>query len=312
MVSLSIFKKFLFLKIIFALLSGCLLIQELITFFFTRPTFSSTSRSEMQPHHYPDIVVCPFQGFDQQKLIEAGYWTSYDFFLGEIKDAGGFGWNGSNSTTNNVVHNVTVIRHSQDCPVLKVKLMSKERKIIRKVLKMMPSQISHPSGRCCRGLIPEEANSSVIFSAFIQMMVSQNVNIENYWIHLSDQLSATFFHRVKFNMFGQKLKFSKDHLGYYTYMIQMHEEQHIHNEDLFPCVTMIHQEPYKYHECLEKNFLHQNSKFLNCSPPWMTETPGLWCDDKVNITAETTEFFKFIINGAGDEKKCPPPCNKIW
>ena len=94
--------------------------------------------------------------------------------------------------------------------------------------------------------------------------------------------------------------------------LKVHEENHINDENLFPCVTQTHKEPYEFHKCLEKNFLNQNSKFLNCSPPWMTETHDLWCKDKVNFTKEATEFFKFIINGSGEERKCPPPCNKMW
>ena len=289
---LNIFKNFLFLKILFALLSGCLLIQEFINFIFVKPTYTSTSRTSIQPHQYPDILVCPFLGFDQRKLIEAGYWTSYDYFLGEMIESGGSGWKGNSSKSAilDVVNNITVIRSSKDCPVLKVKLMKKDRKIIKKVLNMKPSQISHPAGRCCHGLMPEEANSTVIFSALIQMMVSQDVNITQYRVHLSDQLSTTFFHRDKFNTYGPRLKFSKDNLGYHTYRIQIHEERHIQDENLVSCLT--YPKPGEFHECLERDFLKQNSKFLNCSPPWMTETVDLWCRGKMNITKNAEEFVK--------------------
>ena len=48
----------------------------------------------------------------------------------------------------------------------------------------------------------------------------------------------------------------------------------------------------EFHECLERDFLKRNYKFLNCSPPWMTETVDLWCRGKMNITKNAEEFVK--------------------
>ena len=52
---MNILRDFLFLKVIFAfaLLSGGLLIQEIFTFLFIKPTFTSMSRSGIQPPHHP-------------------------------------------------------------------------------------------------------------------------------------------------------------------------------------------------------------------------------------------------------------------
>ena len=112
----------------------------------------------------------------------------------------------------------------------------------------------------------------------------------NIHFTITSQLSTTFFHRDKFNTYETRLKFSKDNLGYHTYRIQIHEERHIQDENLVSCLT--YPKPGEFHECLERDFLNQNSKFLNCSPPWMTETVDLWCRGKMNITKNAEEFVK--------------------
>ena len=70
----------------------------------------------------------------------------------------------------------------------------------------------------------------------------------------------------------------------------------------------------EYGGCIEKEMRRQNSKFLNCTPPWMTDNRNLWCEGflKNNITGKSykqyTQFIEEIMTSDGNSGKCSVPC----
>ena len=61
----NLWLRFRFLKFSFFLVTAYFLYQELVLF-LSKPTFISISKYEIQPSNFPDILICPLAGFDQE------------------------------------------------------------------------------------------------------------------------------------------------------------------------------------------------------------------------------------------------------
>ena len=71
-----LFKDHRILKIIFVFLTFYLLIEDIILFLIIKPTLTSGTQRRIGPQDFPDILVCPEEGFDLNTLIEFGYSNS--------------------------------------------------------------------------------------------------------------------------------------------------------------------------------------------------------------------------------------------
>ena len=69
-----------------------------------------------------------------------------------------------------------------------------------------------------------------------------------------------------------------------------------------------------YGKCMEMEIVRQNSHFLNCTPPWMTDSEDLWCRGKYKFDSEEAasnygHFLHDIGIGEADPGECSIPCN---
>ena len=66
---------------------------------------------------------------------------------------------------------------------------------------------------------------------------------------------------------------------------------------------------------MEMGIVRQNSHFLNCTPPWMTDSEDLWCKGKYKIDSEeaASNYGHFLhdkgIGEAEDPGEYSIPCN---
>ena len=69
-------------------------------------------------------------------------------------------------------------------------------------------------------------------------------------------------------------------------------------------------------QCLERTYLQQTLARLNCTPPWITDQPDLWCRTLLDLSAEHSNsvdfFLSSIINDRADKGDCLPSCQSIW
>ena len=68
-----------------------------------------------------------------------------------------------------------------------------------------------------------------------------------------------------------------------------------------------------YAKCVEHEIVKDNSQYLNCTPPWMTDDEDLWCKEKVtfNSSINASLYFQFLNSLGmveGKPKECLPPC----
>ena len=107
-------------------------------------------------------------------------------------------------------------------------------------------------------------------------------------------------------MLGDKLVSSKD--GYMVYKVKILEESNIEGDPKYPC------KEYKimgqYAKCLENEVIKEHSKFINCTPPWMTKNEDLWCKGKYK--RENMRDYGTFLDKIGISEikldKCQVPC----
>ena len=156
------------------------------------------------------------------------------------------GWigNNSNTTPEDIINDISVIRTVDDCPQTKVnmKLSEKDNDQIQYVaLSFELTTEVYPSGRCCRAIIPDQASSWTISGLLLKIETKDHLpSVEGFQVHLSDRESANVFHRNKFNIDGIELKASKKTLGYILYNLKMYTAIHLENDRKYPCKNYLH------------------------------------------------------------------------
>ena len=122
-------------------------------------------------------------------------------------------------------------------------------------------------------------------------------------------MAASYFYQHKY-MLGNKLESPKE--GFMKYKVKVLEDIKLEDDPKKPCTD------YKirgeYARCVENEIIQQNLKYLNCTPPWMTENKDLWCKGmhKVdNLTSRNFSNFVDDINyGEASNGKCMVPCRE--
>ena len=74
--------------------TGWLLMQIMMDFFILRPTFTAVEDVKLSQIHFPDVLVCLENGFDQKQLQQYEYDASFRYFLGWSRLNNFVGWSG--------------------------------------------------------------------------------------------------------------------------------------------------------------------------------------------------------------------------
>ena len=93
-----LWKDYRILKFCFMVLTSYLFMVELQVFLINKPTLTSVSQKDISPEIFPDILICPDQGFEIDELNRLGYQYSFFYSLGLSSD--NIGWLGSFNQTN--------------------------------------------------------------------------------------------------------------------------------------------------------------------------------------------------------------------
>ena len=147
-----------FIKICFIALTSYLLFNELTVFLITKPTFTSVTQTNMKPNDFPDILICPKQGFHLHSLHKLGYQISTHYGRGETKFQKNLvTWIGNQTKMNitEVADQVSTVKTSKDCPLVEARFQRNGNKYI--FLDVELTRAMYPNGRCCRVIKPKEA-----------------------------------------------------------------------------------------------------------------------------------------------------------
>ena len=88
-----------FWKLLCLCCTGFLLIQLFMDYLCLKPTVSTVEEIKLSQNHFPDVLVCLENGFDNWQMEHHGYNTSFQYFTGFSGGNKNFiGWNGLNRT----------------------------------------------------------------------------------------------------------------------------------------------------------------------------------------------------------------------
>ena len=191
--------KTVFLKILFALLTGYLLLTELL-FYLSQPTHTTSYKEHFNPSHYPDITICAYPQFDFENLVKHGYTSPAKYSKGQIKGMNYIGWRGiENETIENLLQSVSTFKTLEDCP--KASVWSKDD---RSELNITLTRPTFLNGRCCNGEIQEKDDIPGWNELRINPRGHMNKSL-TYKVFLSDKQSAYYALTNKFKMIGDTL-----------------------------------------------------------------------------------------------------------
>ena len=252
-----IFKDHRLLKLSFILLTLYLLFDELVLFFYTKPTLTTKVQTSLQTHQFPEALICSSPAFDQEKLISMDYEHSYDYILGIQGGEFLHGWSGNQSdvSTEQILHDISVMKTEADCPSARVKFEEKGR-MIKSKLSLKLTRPTYPHGRCCKLKLPKRGSSSVLHQIYFRIFLSKykNKKIKRFKMFLSDPVTASPFQENQ--MIGGSLQTelidleAKEDIGYNIYKVKVHEEIHLEDNPSYICRS--YSSPGQYDGCLEQ------------------------------------------------------------
>ena len=266
------------------------------------------------PENYPDITICPFPSFNIAEFLKSGYGQSFEYSKGQMwPDTSMIGWSG-NTTVNDVIERVSILKTEADCPDVRLKLINGGHQAFKHVSFKLSSMV-HPSGRCCKVLPPEDINYSTLGGILLRIDLKANVKfVEGFRIFLSNREESNDFHINSFNMHHDQLMASKLELGYMQYDLEIHENLFLENNDDFQCKYYKHNGDYN--SCLSKEYLSQQLSILNCTPPWLTTSEDLWCPSLMKLDQRVAKrlyfFLSELTHGRADKGPCIPSCKNTW
>ena len=174
------------------------------------------------------------------------------------------GWSGNNSNTTpeDIIKNISVIRTSEDCPETKVKFLdTKNDKIEYVSLSFELTSEVYPSGKCCKALIPDQASNSTIGGLLVRIQLNDNLpSVEGFQVFMSDRKSSNKYHRKKFIVDGIELKANKKELGYILYNLKIYKEIYLVDNKKYACKNYQHIDGYDKVIMFQQYFRRHNIK----------------------------------------------------
>ena len=295
------------MKIVFTLFAACLIINTFYTLLVKKPTYTSHESRLMSAEDFPDIMICPEPNVDLDALVLRGYPGEGWYFKGET-----FGWAGKKSEdVKNVSLEVSTWKSINDCekdtPTALIfdgpGKVSEPIKIKYKITKALS-----PYHLCCK-VIPPRRSQQYPLMQFWFGHYGEAARVDSFKIFLLHPNTASYY-TLHQTMLGDAIVTTRGQRM--LYKVQIMEYNHLENDPNFPCID------YKirgeYGKCLETEIKKENFKYLNCTPPWMTDWENLWCKgkekDNLNYTSwsEYELFLRKIELGKAKPKTCLAPC----
>jgi len=112
-------KEFRFLKFIFVVLASYWIYEEFYTYLVLKPTFTTSSKRELEYDDFPEIIVCPEPAIDVKAAKSKGYREGIErFFYGMLEDGNAtVSWSGNASEdVKKVYEELSILKSVEDCP----------------------------------------------------------------------------------------------------------------------------------------------------------------------------------------------------
>ena len=231
------------------------------------------------------------------------------------------GWVGNKSEdVKKVSVDISTLKSEDNCPYGVFHIRDQGIKTFRHAAFEL-KRVLNPHHICCRLVPPSFPAQSMHFFVSNSSHLIQIYNltkadkasslVHSFQVFLADPKTATIFDQNKVNMVGDRIVSSPSNNGFMIYRVIIMEEKRLEHDPKYPCID------YKiesgYSQCLEKELVSQSLKFLNCTPPWVTENENLWCKEKIKFESFSSKlkfntWISDITEGNYDYGKCLEPC----
>ena len=277
-------KDFRVLKIIFIVIASCLIIDLFHTFVVVRPTFTSNEMRKIKAEDFPDIILCPEASVVTHALESRGYDAGehYWYFLGfnNINSLKQIGWAGNNKSEDAkmVARKISVLKSEKQCPSGNGSFIyygAATDKLEVKMVQFNLTKALTPYHKCCKVIRPSSPHPPDLIEFEWPSFKDDGNPAISFKVFLADHLTSSYFDLHKTNMLGDKIDSNRAAGFINNYKVKIMEDLKLEGDPKYPCVD--YKMNGEYARCIENEMVRQNSEFLNCTPPWMTDNEDLCC-----------------------------------
>ena len=301
-------KEFRLLKGTFFFLASYLIFDTFYTLVVLKPTYSYNERRLLSMEDFPEIIICPEPPLDIEALKLRGYAAPEEYYKGM-----NHGWIGNGTEdVKKVSHDISTLKSMADCgnqSTLWFDGIGSSRSSVDVPVKYKLTRALSPYHVCCKVIPPNVSQSHPV--TLFNFYYSKVTLVDAYKVFLTDQLTASMFDQYKSSvMLGNEIVSSDT--GATIYKVKIMEYDHLQNDPKYSCYD--YKVRGEYANCIENEIVEESLKYLNCTPPWMTNNEDLWCRENYKLNSNTltyANFWKFITQiGMIDAKpkKCLRPC----
>ena len=134
-----------------------------------------------------------------------------------------------------------------------------------------------------------------------------NTSLDSYKFFIVDQFASSILDQYNSNLLDNKITTSLKTKGRRHYKIKVMENVHLEGNPKYSCKN--YNTRGEYRECVESAIIRKNSKYLHCTPPWMTDNEDLWCKEKETFNSSTSALLHFdYLNSLGVVEAKPQEC----
>ena len=228
------------------------------------------------------------------------------------------GWAGNRTgmSPKKVLEKISVVKSIDDCHSFKnsyVWYKPNNTNVEDTGFELMKFELTrglYPNPTCCKVIDPVASKNYVINGFSISFNGSNN-QYKSFKIIVSDKVSSSVFKQHNTNVLGDEILTPKDENGFLHYKIKIAQEIHLEDDPNYSCIN--YKTSGNFHHCLENEIIKENMKILNCTPPWMTDDEGLWCQGNLTLESqhEILDWNRFVANlnfGQANYDTCSVPC----
>ena len=301
-------KDYILLKIIFTTFALIFIFDTFYTLLVLKPTYTSHERRPMNVEDIPEIIICPKPSTNITALNLIGYPSPEDYYKGQK-----YGWTGNKSEdVKKVSADISNLKSSRDCGSHSFFGFDTDEEVLQIPIKFNLTQAISPFHICCKVIPPEISQSYTLQNMWAVLNFYNTALNKSDKVFLAEKLTHSIFDQHKTStMVGDRIISSDD--GLMNYKVLIIEEINLEGDPKNPCYD------YKiigeYEKCVKEEVVRENSKFINCTPPWMTTNEDLWCKGKM-VFNSTHAALNHVIHLAkvgiieARPKKCLDPCRQ--
>ena len=298
-------KDYNILKIVFTILTSYLIFDTFYTWLVRQPTYTSLEKRPITGDDFPDIMICPQPSVDKEVLQSKGYSGADSYFKGYTPWTGEkpvIGWAG-NSTEDiwKVYLDISNFNSINECGEI---LFGFDNVTLNKTF----TRALSPYHLCCKVTPPKLFQSYPLEYLAIKFM-KNSTQINSYRVFLADQFATSILDQYSTIMLGDKIVTGND--GFIHYKVKMLEDVKLQGDPNYPCTD--YNIKGEYSKCVENEMVKENFKFLNCTPPWMTDNASIWCNgthsfDSKDAALNYIEYLFKIGTVEAKLESCLVPC----